>query len=143
MGMWRGFLVAPNQELKTGVEGNSTPEVLIEDKPSSIETLIEAKTINDNHMDRLAHAIAVAETGDCTTGMGATKNNCFGIMEWPAWNNYKRVGKTYNSKAEAYDDFKRIWTQYYGSRYPTWNDAVKWTGNNNPTTWLNNVKSAY
>ncbi len=125
-------------------EGINAPlpiEIISEN--TSLPAELQDVDIQDIHMDRLAHAIAVAETGDCTTGMGVTKNNCFGIMEWPAWNSYKRTGKTYLNKEEAYEDFKRIWTSYYGGRFPTWNDAVKWTGNDNPSVWLNNVKEAY
>lgn len=81
----------------------------------------------------------MAETGDCTTGMGKTKNNCFGIMEWPGG---VRRGKSYTTKEDSYADFIRIWTSYYGE-YPTYEMAKKWTGNDRPNQWLENVKTYY
>lgn len=81
----------------------------------------------------------MAETNDCTKGMGVTKNNCFGIMIWP---NGKRTGKIYSSKEESYSDFKRLWMKSYKT-FPTYSMAVKWTGNDKPQTWLNTVKYYY
>jgi len=89
---------------------------------------------------KLAYAIAMAETHDCTKGMGKTKNNCFGVMTWKRG---FREGKTYATKGESYADFRRIWTKSYGGTFPTWGDAKKWTGNDNPRTWLNNVTTYY
>jgi hypothetical protein len=50
--------------------------------------------------------------------------------------------KYYNTKDESYADFKRIWKAYYGS-LPTRKLAIKWTGNHNPTTWMNNFYACY
>lgn len=97
---------------------------------------------NKFDISKLAYAVAMAETADCTTGMGVSKNNCFGIMEWPAWNNYQRTGKTYATKDEAYADFSRIWTSFYGE-YPTYAMAVKWSGNDHPDNWLSIVNQYY
>lgn len=63
-------------------------------------------------IDKLAYAIAMAETGDCTTGMGKTKNNCFGIMTWESGT---REGKVFDSKEQAYKHFKYIWTTKYNT----------------------------
>ena len=115
---------------------------LINKEPPSQEASLPKNQIykqDDFSIDRLAYAIAQAETQDCTTGMGVTKSNCFGLMAWP---NGVRTGKTYSSKEESYEDFKRVWTKHYGG-FPTWYMAQRWTGNDNPVVWYNNVKKYY
>ena len=91
------------------------------------------------NIDKLAYCVAIAETGDCTAGMGVTKNNCFGIMTWP---NGRRTGKWYESKEASYEDFKRIWSTYYIG-FPTYYMADKWTGGDRIQTWLNTVTNCY
>ena len=49
----------------------------------------------------------------------------------------------YENKEESYAAFKKIWLNVYGDRLPTTADAVKWTGNDSPQTWLNNVYYYY
>jgi len=98
-----------------------------------------AAMANGLDLDKLAYCVAVAETADCTTGIGVTKNNCFGIMTWP---NGKRTGKWYENKQASYEDFKRIWMKSYKT-FPTYSMAVKWTGNDKPQTWLNTVTQCY
>lgn len=91
-------------------------------------------------LDKLAYAVAMAETADCTTGIGPRTNNCFGIMHWP---NGVRTPKTYASKEEAYEDFKRIWTRGYGGVMPGMAAAQTWTGGDKPQAWLNIVHTYY
>lgn len=81
----------------------------------------------------------MAETEDCKKGMGKTKNNCFGIMTWP---NGKRTGKTYKSKEQSYEDFKRIWLKSY-KRYPDYKLAYTWTGGDKTQIWLDTVNYYY
>jgi len=90
-------------------------------------------------IDKLAYAVAMAETGNCTKGYGKTRNNCFGIMSWP---NGRRTAKWYDSPEDSYNDFKRIWSEYYGS-FPDYQMAKKWTGNDHPAIWLANVTEIY
>ena len=90
-------------------------------------------------LDKLALAVATAETQNCTTGMGVTRNNCFGIMTWARG---FREGKTYASKDESYDNFKQIWTEKYSGGYPSHYEAKRWVGGD-PTTWLKNVAASY
>lgn len=92
-------------------------------------------------MDKLAYAVAMAETANCTKGYGLEYNNCFGIKNGntaPC----ERIGQNrmciYEKPEDSYVAFNKIWTKWYGGT-PTWNDAAKWTGNDNPTHWLNNV----
>jgi hypothetical protein len=90
-------------------------------------------------LDRLAYAVAIAETGGCKKGSAISHNNCFGIITWKYG---KRRFKYYSNKEESYKDFKRIWSKYY-KVYPTIKEAVKWTGNDRASIWLNNVSKYY
>lgn len=95
----------------------------------------------DYDLDKLAHAVAFAETASCTDGTAVRRKNCFGIMHWPNGPG-SRTPKTYASHEESYADFKRIWSKFYG-RFPDRALAVKWTGDDNADTWLSNVKFRY
>lgn len=90
------------------------------------------------NMDKLAYAVAMAETGDCTKGAGRY-NNCFGIMHWP---NGVRTLRRYETKEDSYEHFKEIWSKHYKT-FPTYSMAVKWTGNDNPKRWLEIVNYYY
>lgn len=90
-------------------------------------------------LDKLAKAVARHETGGCTLGSGRTHNNAFGIMQWK---NGKRSFKRYETCEQSYEDFKRIWTAYYG-RFPDLALAKKYSGNDRPNQWLSNVTAFY
>ena len=81
----------------------------------------------------------MAETNDCTKGMGVSRNNCFGIMTWERG---YREGKTYATKEESYADFKDLWTRKYKG-FPNGQAATAWTGNDSPGTWLYAVNKYY
>lgn len=90
-------------------------------------------------LDKLAHAVAHAETSHCTTGVGATHNNCFGIR-------YNGKFARYATKADSFTDFKRIWMKpkgYYKGEFPTWALADKWTGKDSTADWLEIVNHYY
>jgi len=91
-------------------------------------------------LDRLAYAISFQETKDFTLGCGKTHNNGFGIMTWV---NGHREPKRYETKQASIDDFKRIWRTHYGNRIPTYQDAVKWSGNDRAEAWYYNVHWIY
>lgn len=94
-------------------------------------------------LNKLADAVAVAETSGCTDGTAIKRKNCFGIMRFWLVNGVRhREPKYYASHAESYADFKRIWRKSYG-RFPDRALAVKWTGNDNADTWLANVQRTY
>lgn len=118
---------------------NSTAEKPPPFGEASVESNINFAVVEDFNISKLAYAIAMAETGDCTTGMGVTRNNCFGIMTWKRG---FREGKTYSSKDESYADFRRVWEKSYGG-FPTRSMARKWTGNDSPSNWLSTVKLYY
>lgn len=89
-----------------------------------------------NALHSLARAVATAETQNCTTGVGDSKNNCFGIKR-------NGVFVMYPSAKESYADFMEMWPRLYGWRLPTYEDAQNYTGNPDPTEWLNLVLKIY
>lgn len=97
-------------------------------------------------LDKIAYAIAMAETKNCTLGYGKMYNNCFGIKNGgtaPC----EKIGRNnmciYKSPADSYKSFKKIWVNVYGGGLPTTRMAAKWTGNDNPITWKKNVEYHY
>lgn len=105
----------------------------------------EAPKVEGNlDLDKLAKAVAFAETASCTDGTGKRRNNCFGIMRFWLDENGKRhrEPKYYKTKADSFKDFKRIWATHY-KVVPGVREAHKWTGSDNQDTWLCNVHSKY
>lgn len=96
-------------------------------------------------LDRLAKAVAIAETTNCTKGYGVTHNNCFWIKHWntvpcpwvPKWAMCK-----FKTKEESFEAFKTIWGRWYKT-YPTYEQAHRWTGWDRVYNWLNIVKANY
>lgn len=104
---------------------------VIEEKPFDIE--------------KLAYAVAMAETANCTKGYGSMYNNCFGIKNGntaPC----DRIGQNrmciYNSPSESYEAFKIIWSKWYKT-FPDYALANKWTGADRVDTWLKHVSHYY
>lgn len=101
------------------------------------EVVLSSNSLQDGtDLDKLALAVAYAETSNCKN---AQWNNCHGIMHWP---NGVREQRRYNSTDESFEEFKDIWKRIYG-RYPDMRLAIKYTGNDRPQTWLNNVNHYY
>lgn len=94
--------------------------------------------IEEVDLDKLAYAVAMAETGNCTKGAGSV-NNCQGIMEWSTG---IRKLKVYKSKEDSYADFKKIWSKSYKT-FPDLEMAKIWTGGDSPQTWLANLTYYY
>ncbi len=87
-------------------------------------------------LDKLAYAVAMAETGDCTASRGsALLNNCHG---------FKVKGKflAFKTKEESYEYFKKMWLRNYGDRFPTSYDARRYTAGTGER-WLNVVTTVY
>lgn len=53
-----------------------------------------------------------------------------------------REGVRYNTNADSFVAFKKIWREKYGA-FPNSYTASRWTGNDKPTVWLSNVRAAY
>jgi len=87
-------------------------------------------------LDKLARAVAIAETSNCKY---AVVNNCHGIMTWVGG---ERRLKRYASKADSFADFKLLWKRAY-QRFPTKTEAVRYTGNDNAARWLAIVTTSY
>lgn len=65
-------------------------------------------------------------------------------MRWKMVDGKKvRYLANYADYRQGYAEFKSIWRRLYGSRCPTLAEAKKWTGNDNPETWLKNVLNVY
>lgn len=90
-------------------------------------------------VDRLVRAIGMHETRGCTIGSGKSHNNAGGVM---TWHRGFREFKYYESCEDSYKDMARIWSTYYG-RMPDLRLAKKYSGNDRPTAWLNNVTNFY
>lgn len=97
-------------------------------------------------IDKLAKAVRIHETADCTKGYGAMYNNCYGIKNGSIapceeeGQNRMCIYKTPEASTEA---FKKIWLQGYGDRFPTREDAMAWAGNDRVDAWYNNVQKLY
>ena len=90
-----------------------TPKV---EKPQIKPKEVKIDTKPDFDLDRLARAVAMAETNNCTKGYGKTYNNCFGIKNGntaPC----PKVGKNkmciYEKPEDSYIAFKKIWQRWY------------------------------
>ena len=77
---------------------------------------------------QIAHAIAVAETGGGTVGLGITQNNPCGL---------KKGGQdaSYATREEGLAACAWIWEHHYGG-LPDLPKAIRWTGNHSPEQWL-------
>lgn len=97
---------------------------------------VEAQQTITFDIDRLAHAIAVAETGDCTAGVGLSKHNCHSI-------NSRKGYLTFESRDAEYVYWKAMWLRVYGDHFPSWQEAKKYTANPDPYRWYCVVKIKY
>lgn len=58
------------------------------------------------------------------------------------WDRWYREFKTYATKQDSYEDFKRIRTSYYWW-LPNLDKAKKYSWNDRPEAWLKNVLDYY
>ncbi len=102
---------------------------------------VSSPKVSANGVDirKLAYAVAMAETENCTTGTGLSRNNCHGIR---GCSNGQCGFKTYDSPAESYADFESIWLRVYGNRFPTREDAKKYVASE-ATDWYKTVTAVY
>jgi hypothetical protein len=88
---------------------------------------------------KLARAVAVAETQNCTTGVGASMNNCQGIKQCQSG---RCEFRRFESPEDSYAAFSELWLRGYGDRFPTINDARRYTANDGER-WLGIVTTVY
>lgn len=111
---------------------------------------IEIKTAevikaSDFDINKLAYAVAMSETNNCTKWYGKIYNNCFWIKNWntaPC----KKIGRNrmciYDNPEESYEAFVIIWEKWYKT-LPTLRQAGIWTGVDHAKTWRKNVLYYY
>lgn len=120
-------------------ESDVNTEVVLTTQSETIEhqTALNEEILQDGtDLNRLAYAVAMAETKDCGIDYGSAKyNNCFGIIR-------NGTFERYETKEESYKDFKEIWSKYYQD-YPNWSLATKWTGGDRVDTWLQAINQYY
>lgn len=94
-------------------------------------------------LDKLAYAVAMAETKNCTVGVGKSQLNCFGIRNGNTAPCKKEKNRfcVYDDPKESYEAFKIIWERWYGG-LPNIQKAKKWTATQ-PHEWLANVLHIY
>lgn len=105
----------------------------------------EVKIDTSFDLDRLARAVAIAETGNCTKGYGKTYNNCFGIKSGrtaPCPKVWKSKMCIYEKPEDSYKAFKIIWAKWYKT-HPNLVSAQRWTGHDNAVRWLSHVNLHY
>jgi hypothetical protein len=97
---------------------------------------------NKSEIDKIAYAVAMAETGGCKLGYGKIYNNCVGLKNGkiaPC----KKIGKNkmciYDKPEESIEAFKKVWIIGYGGGFPTKRMAEVYSGNDHADTWLKNV----
>jgi hypothetical protein len=85
----------------------------------------------------------MSETKNCTKGVGATQNNCFGIRNGNTapCKEIRNRFCVYDDPKESYEAFKIIWSKWYGG-LPNIQKAKKWTATQ-PHEWLANVLHIY
>ena len=112
-----------------------------QEKPKEVK--IDTKP--DFDLDRLARAVAMAETGNCTKGYGKTYSNCFWIKSGKTAP-CPKVGKNkmciYEKPEDSYKAFKVIWAKWY-KWHPNLISAQRWTGHDNAVRWLSHVNHHY
>lgn len=117
------------------------------EKPAVIEKKVEEKKQEtpkevkpEVDLDKLAYAVAMHETKNCTVGNSASRNNCFWIMQWDKKG--KRSFKSFSTKEESYEAFKTLWAKHY-KWLPTKAKARRYSGNDRADIWLANVNYYY
>lgn len=97
-----------------------------------IESIVKRRYCD---LDKLAYAVALHETNDCKLWTGRV-NNCHWMLIRVGG---KRVPIEYKSKEESYEAFKKLWARRYGG-CPDMAKAVKYSGNDRASVWINNVE---
>jgi hypothetical protein len=96
-------------------------------------------------IDRLAYAVAMAETHNCTKWYWKTHNNCMGIKHGNTvpcpWVPKMAMCK-FDTPEESYEAFKKIWQTWYIT-FPNRELSIRWTWNDRADSWLRHVTHYY
>lgn len=137
---------APTIVITTLEKPPVTPKPIekVKEPVKEVKAPVEPK-IDSYDIDRLARAVAMAETGNCTKWYGKTYNNCFGIKSGrtaPC----PKIGKSkmciYEKPEDSYKAFKTIWAKWYAWK-PNIKMAQRWTWHDNAVRWLWHVNHFY
>ena len=122
------------------------PKTVVKPIIKPVEKSLPTKATNDTfNLDKLAYAIAMAETWDCKKWYGVTHSNCHWIK---SWNTYPCKTKPWSKmcifkdKEESYKAFKIIWGKWYKT-FPTALQASRWTWADASISWRKNVSHYY
>jgi len=133
--LFREYSVEPNEI--TTLESKESGDNQEEERASTPERTVD--------LNRLAKAVAVAESGWCTSRAARRLNNCHGIMTWVSGT---RELKKFNSTEESFAEFKYIWEKSY-KYFPDEELAKKWVCGGEAKEceaaeeWLANVIRSY
>ena len=129
-----------------------TPKPIVKAQIKPVEQRKEEKpiqvppTVNKElDLNKLAYAIAMSETWNCTKGYWKEYNNCFWIKNGNTapcpkiWRNRMCI---YEKPEDSYEAFKKVWSTWYKT-FPTRRQATIWTGADNADRWLSHVKLYY
>lgn len=95
---------------------------------------------NNVNLDKLYHAVAIAESGNCSTSWHRAAHNCVSIMSWTGGSRHLRK---FASIADSKAYWKQLWVSAYGGGLPTLAEAIKYSGNDKAYGWLHTVLSVY
>lgn len=124
------------EKMKIHHQANQLRAAMCSDGKKEFCPKMVAKNVD---IDRLAYAVAVAETSNCTAGTGRSKNNCHGIF---GVTNGQYGPRTFATTDQSFEEFKKLWLTKYGDRFPTLQDAQRYSGGPGDS-WLNRVTVAY
>ena len=100
---------------------------------------------NTFDINKLAYAVAMQETANCTKWYWVTHNNCFWIKHWNTvpcpWVRKLAMCK-FETKEASYEAFKIIWSKWYWE-VPNYRMAKKWSWDDRTGIWLKNVLYYY
>lgn len=143
--IWTEKLEQEKQALERAKENKPTKVTPKVEKPVLATKEVKIDTKPDFDLDRLARAVAMAETGNCTKGYGKTYSNCFWIKSGKTAP-CPKVGKNkmciYEKPEDSYEAFKVIWAKWY-KWHPNLVSAQRWTGHDNAVRWLSHVNLHY
>lgn len=138
-----GFLTGPvSRPGKAETFSYLVPRAHAEEAPAPVPTCTVSWPAGDVDMDKLAYAVGMYETTQCTNPNSPTanaRNNCHGIMTYV---NGKRTPRSFASTADSAAYFKTIWQKLYGG-FPTLAQARTYSGNDRACTWLKQVHRFY
>lgn len=144
----------PPQDVKNAIllpTAHAAGSEVVENTKENKETQENENKEENLDYYKLAYAVAMAETHNCTKGYGQTYNNCMGLKSGntapcPVKDGKKQIGRNnmciYDHWSQSYEAFKIVWKRWY-KEFPDRALASKWTGNDRPDTWLKHVRYYY